>query len=109
MLDAIRDELRARNYIPVMFDFEPVPSQTLTQTVSTLAHMAHFIIADVTEARSVPQELAKIVPTLPMVPVQPILLESGKPWAMFRDLMMHPSVLKLFRYRDMAHLCTSLD
>jgi len=42
----------------MMFDFEPIKSQTLTQTVSTLAHMVRFIIADVTEASSVPQELA---------------------------------------------------
>lgn len=82
VLDAIRDELRTRNYIPMMFDFEPIPSQTLIQTVSTLAHMVRFIIADVTEARSVPHELATIVPSLPMVPVQPILLSSGKAWAM---------------------------
>jgi hypothetical protein len=98
-----------RNYVPMMFDFEPIKSQTLTQTVSTLAHMVRFIIADVTEASSVPQELATGVPFLPMVPVQPILLATGKTWSMFQDLMMHSSVLDVFRYRDIAHLQDSLD
>ena len=83
VLDAIRDELRTKNYIPMMFDFEPLPSQTLIQTVSTLAHMSRFIIADVTEPRSVPHELGTVVPSLPMVPLQPILLASETAWAMF--------------------------
>jgi hypothetical protein len=109
VLDAIRDELRARKYIPMMFDFEPLPRQTLIQTVSTLAHMVRFIIADVTEPRSVPHELGTIVPALPMVPLQPILWASGKPWAMFPDLMIHSSVLGLFRYHDLEHLRVSLD
>lgn len=109
VLDTIRDELRNRKYIPLMFDFEPVKSQTMTQTVSTLAHMARFIIADITEASSVPQEMTATVPQLPLVPVQPILLESGKPWAMFSDFLAYPSVLELFRYKDSGHLIASLD
>jgi hypothetical protein len=109
VLDAIRDELRARKYIPMMFDFEPLPTQTLIQTVSTLAHMARFIIADVTEARSVPHELGTVVPSLPMVPLQPILLASKRAWAMFPDLRMHSSVLDVFRYQDLPHLRASMD
>jgi hypothetical protein len=109
VLDAVRDVLRKRDYVPLMFDFEPIRNQTLTQTVSTLAHMVRFIVADVTLASSVPQELATVVPFLPMVPVQPILLATGRPWAMFPDLMMHASMLPLFRYQDMTHLLDSLD
>ena len=109
ILDAIRDELRLRNFIPLMFDFEPLPNQTLTQTVSILAHMSRFVIADVTEPRSVPHELGLLVPSLPMVPFQPIVEANKKTWAMFPDLMMHPSVLGLFRYDNLTHLKASLD
>jgi hypothetical protein len=62
VLDAIRDELRSRNYLPILFDFEKPTSRDLTQTVATLARLARFIIADVTDPRSIPHELAFVVP-----------------------------------------------
>lgn len=106
VLDMIRNELRQRNppYIPIVFDFQPLQSQTLTQTVSALAHMVRFIIVDVSFPKSGPQELATIVPGLPMVPVQAVLLESEEPWAMFKNLLMYPHVLPLFKYRNPDHL-----
>ena len=42
----------------------------------TLAHLARFIIADITDPRSIPQELQAIVPDL-AVPVQPIIARSA--------------------------------
>ena len=76
VLEAVRDGLRANNYIPMLVDFDVPSNRDVTETVSTLAHMARFIVADITEPRSVPQELMAIVPSLPSVPVQPLLLES---------------------------------
>jgi hypothetical protein len=49
VLDAIREKLRRQNYLPILFDFEKPASRDLTETISTLAHMARFIIADLTE------------------------------------------------------------
>jgi uncharacterized protein YjbI with pentapeptide repeats len=57
VLDAIRDELRNHNYLPLMFDFDPTANQMVTETVKTLAGMSRFVIADLTDARSVLQEL----------------------------------------------------
>ena len=62
VLDALRDELRKRNYVPVVFDFEKPRSGTTINTVTLLARMARFVIADISDAKSVLQELQAIVP-----------------------------------------------
>ena len=109
ILDAIRDELRKRDYLPVLFDFEKPSNRDITETVSTLAHMARFVIADITDAKSIPQELMKIVPALPSVPVRPILLASEHEWGMFRDLTRYPWVLKPYLYTDQAALLGAIE
>jgi len=55
VLDALREELRRRNYPPILFDFEKPGSRDFTETVSTLDHLARFIIADLTESSSIPK------------------------------------------------------
>src|SRR6516164_4315272 len=56
VLDAIREELRKHDYLPILFDFDPTTNQTIIETVKTLAGMSRIVIADLTDARSVPQE-----------------------------------------------------
>ena len=95
ILDALKDELRKHNYLPVLFDFEKPTSQDLTGTVTTLAHLARFIIVDLTDPSSAPHEVATIIPHT-VVPVQPLLsrepfLVNGevverREYAMFEDL-----------------------
>jgi len=64
VLDAIRDALRKHNYLPVMFDFDKPASRDFTETITTLARLSRFIIADFTGQRSLPHEIASIVPDL---------------------------------------------
>lgn len=109
VLEAIRGELRKRDYLPVLFDFEKPSSRNLTETVRTLAHLAHFVIADITDAKSIPQELMAIVPNLPSLPVQPLLLASQHKYGMFEDFRNFPWVLKEFVYRDQATLLARLE
>jgi uncharacterized protein YjbI with pentapeptide repeats len=108
VLDRLREELRAHNYLPVVFDFDKPISRTLTETVATLGHMSRFIIADISEPRSIPQELQRLVPGLPSVPVQPLLQASEGEWGMFQDLLAYPWVLPPFRYETLDHLVAGL-
>lgn len=108
VLDAIRDELRKHDKLPVMFDFERTNSRNLTETISTLAHMSRFIIADLTDPKSIPQELERIVPRL-RVPIQPLLHTSEyKPYSMFEDFEDYSWVLPIYHYTDQASLLQSL-
>ena len=109
VLDALRDELRKRDYLPILFDFDKPANKHLTGTVTTLANMVRFIIADGTDPKSIPHELATIVPTT-MVPVKPILLASEREYAMFRDLQhRHRWVLPTHRYKSQEQLIADLD
>jgi uncharacterized protein YjbI with pentapeptide repeats len=100
VLDSIRDELRKCGYVPVLFDFEKPASKDLTGTISTLANMSRFIIADLTDPSSVPHELATVAPST-VVPIQTIILEGQREYAMFPDLMRrYHWVLKPVQYKS---------
>jgi len=47
--------------------------------------MSKFVLADLTDAKSVLQELRSIVPNSPAVAVQPLLLASQSEPGMLRD------------------------
>jgi len=108
MLDALRDALRNINYTPILFDFEKPASRNMTETVSTIAHMARFVIADLTDAKSVRQELQLIVPHLPSVPVQPLILAGQEEFAMFDHFRQFRGVLTPVRYESQEALIASL-
>ena len=61
VLDALREALRGHGLVPMLFDFEEPSGRDITETMSTLAHLARFVIADLTDPRSIPQELKAVV------------------------------------------------
>lgn len=107
VLDALRDELRRRDFLPMVFDFDKPQERDLTETVRTLAHLSRFIIADLTEPKSIPLELQAIVPDL-QVPVVPIIAEGHEPFSMFVDLSKYSWVLEVREYGDERQLIASL-
>ena len=98
ILEAIKGELRKRNYVAVLFDFEKSISRSFVETVSTLAHMARFVVADLTDAKVVLQELQRIVPDLPSVPVQPLLAYDAASTVALADFAEYPWFLGVQRY-----------
>jgi uncharacterized protein YjbI with pentapeptide repeats len=107
ILDALREELRKRNYLPILFDFNVPATRDITETVSLLARMARFIIADLTDPSSIPKELEAIVPDL-AVPVQPLLEGASRPYAMFKDYWKYEWVLPVYRYEGLEPLLATL-
>jgi uncharacterized protein YjbI with pentapeptide repeats len=108
VLDALRDELRNHNYVPVMFDFEKPNSGTTINTVTLLARMARFVIADVSDAKSVLLELQAIVPNSPKLPVLPIIVAGQKEPGMFDSFEAYPWFLKVHPYENPAQLLVDL-
>jgi hypothetical protein len=108
VLDALREELRGRDYLPILFDFGKPAGKDLTGTVQTLANMARFVVADLTDPSSVPHELAMVVPHT-VVPVQPVLLGEQPEYAMFVDLKRrYRWVLEPYRYASPERLIADL-
>ncbi|HWX32096.1 MAG TPA: pentapeptide repeat-containing protein [Steroidobacteraceae bacterium] len=108
VLDAIREELRRRDYLPILFDFDKPANRDVTETISLLARMARFVVADITDAKAIPQELNVIVPDLPSVPVQPLLLRESSEYGMFEHYARYPWVLPLYRYETRDQLIAAL-
>jgi uncharacterized protein YjbI with pentapeptide repeats len=109
VLDALREALRTRNFLPILFDFDPAQTQTVRETVRTLAHLSHFVIADLTNSSSIPEELETIIPTL-AIPIQPLLETTQKrEFSMFKGYGIYPWVLPIYRYSNLEGLVNNIQ
>jgi Pentapeptide repeats (8 copies) len=108
VLDALRNGLRQRGYVPMLFDFEGVQDKTFTETIRVLAGLSRFIVADITNPKSAPLELQAIVPDY-MIPLVPILQEGEKPFSMMKDLQQYDWVMAIKTYRSVEQLIDNLE
>jgi hypothetical protein len=85
VLERLRAELRERDFVPMVFNFDKPETKDFTETVRLLAGLSRFVIADITNPRSAPLELQATMPEY-MIPFIPIIEDGEEPFAMFRDL-----------------------
>jgi uncharacterized protein YjbI with pentapeptide repeats len=106
----LREELRKRDYVPMVFNFDKPETKDFTETVRLLAGLSRFVIADITNPRSTPLELQATVPEC-MVPFVPILEKGEDPFAMFQDLWVKHRewVLEPIHYSSVNGLVRGLD
>jgi uncharacterized protein YjbI with pentapeptide repeats len=110
VLDAIRDRLRKRGFVPMLFDFARPTQQDFDETIKTLAGLSRFVIADITNPKSSPLELQATMPDY-MIPFVPIIHEDEEPFAMFQGLQHKYGewVLDVLEYDSASNLLEVLD
>jgi uncharacterized protein YjbI with pentapeptide repeats len=78
VLQSLKEDLRAHNYSPVLFDFQRPRARNFLETVATMAGMARFVVADLTTPKMVLREIDFILRTCPSTPVATII-RRGEP------------------------------
>jgi uncharacterized protein YjbI with pentapeptide repeats len=110
VLERLREELRKRGYVPIVFNFDKPETRDFTETVRLLAGLSKFVIADITNPKSAPLELQATVPEI-MVPFQPIIEQGEKPFAMLQDLWIKHRdwVFAPIEYSSVDRLVETMD
>ena len=110
VLQRLREELRKRGYLPIVFNFDKPETKDFTETVRLLAGLSKFVIADITNPKSAPLEIQATVPEI-MVPFRPIIEEGEKPFAMLTDLWIKHRdwVFEPIYYSSLDALVGALD
>lgn len=112
VLEGIKAHLAAHpnRYIPELFTFRKPDSRDLVESIIGFAALSRFIIADLSEPKSLPSELEAIVPHFQSVPVVPVINQTGREYATFSSVQRRPNVVKpTVRYRDLDDLLQKLD
>lgn len=110
VLDALREALRnhPNGYIPVLFDFEPQADKPVLETVKTLANLARFVIADLTDPHMVRAELTALTMSAQSVPIQPIIHGDDALPTEYDSWALARLFLPVHRYIDLSDLLANL-
>jgi hypothetical protein len=112
VLEAIQQRLakHPNRYIPELFTFRKPDSRDLVEAIIGFAALSRFIIADLSEPKSVQSELEATVPNFLSVPVVPLINRTGKEYATFASIKRRENVVKpTIRYRDLDDLLQKLE
>ena len=112
VLDAIKRALTTppRGYVPILFDFDKPGERDLIESIVRFAAVSRFVVADLSDPKSVPSELQAIVPQFPSLPVVPIIEASQREYPVSDHILRRDSMSKpVVHCRDVEHLLSSLD
>jgi len=109
VLDAVRQGLGELGYYPMLFDFSPLDSRDKRETIKILAGLSAFVLADVSDASSVPLELETLVTDF-VIPFVIVKQHTKSDFAML-DTLYHRAENRLSEpnsYKDAQHLVNNL-
>ncbi|HEY0992399.1 MAG TPA: CHAT domain-containing protein [Kofleriaceae bacterium] len=111
ILDTLRKALATppRHYLPMLFDFEKPGDRDLIESIVRFASVSRFVIADLSDPKSVPAELQAIVPQFPSLPVIPIIEASQREYPVADSILRRDWVHPVVRYESESHLVEILD
>lgn len=92
VLHTLAVELRQKEYLPIIFDFERPENKNYTETIKTLAGLSRFVIADLS-GPSVPMELYATVPFY-KIPFVMISERKSTPFSLHKDLLEYDWVIE---------------
>ncbi|MEO6545416.1 MAG: CHAT domain-containing protein, partial [Nitrospiraceae bacterium] len=103
-------EKHPNRYIPELFTFQRPESRDLVESIIGFAALSRFVIADLSEPKSVQSELEAIVPHFQSVPMVPVINRTGKEYAAFSSVQRRENVVKpTVRYLNLGDLIKKLD
>ena len=110
ILDRLRRALRHFGYVPHLVDYDC--KQSWLHVVKTAAMCSRFVIADLTEPRSVPAEVVEILRLRETLIVAPIVQAGYDEPPIFGELRATGQLLTKYEYRDadvlIRHLATAV-
>jgi hypothetical protein len=112
VLQAIKAHLQnhPNRYLPELFTYDKPESRDLVEAIIGFAALSRFVIADLSEPKSVQQELEAIAPHFQSVPIVTLINAGGKEFATFQSIQRRVNVVKpTIRYRDIDDLLKKMD
>ncbi|MBW1298118.1 pentapeptide repeat-containing protein [Aquimarina litoralis] len=109
-LEKLKDKIiQDTNYSPIVFDWNNDKSNLdFIETIVFLSGFAKFIVADISNPKSVPAELQAILSNI-MLPVFPIMHESDSEYAVFTSIKKYQWVYNLIVYDNFEKIIDKFE
>jgi uncharacterized protein YjbI with pentapeptide repeats len=109
VLDALRIALNKRGFVAVTFDFERPLERDYMETITAIAALCRFIVADFTNAREVRAEVSQVHAQYRRVPIIPIAKVGAALPITMANVFSAEELAGLVRYADIGDLVSQLQ